>query len=366
MALADKTISGLRAIAERWSGDITLVGESVAADSGNLGVHSHDRGSLESALGLRILTGSPSELLRATAPDVVQISLATRDAPLQRLGIPHVVVAENTAAERFRYARPSATRSALARMALGAARQEMAQRQMVRRASALACNGWAAWRAYARLAAGHRTEPLFFLDSRVTRAHIAAARRARATQATDRAPLRLAFSGRLHPAKGPQFAVEVSRRLRVAGVAHTLTILGDGPMRAALEEQAGPDVTFLGSLPFDGPWTDYVSHQVDLMLLPHTQGDPSGTYLESAAMGAPVLGFANAALRGHAEHGGYAWVVPLRDVDALTATVRRLALDRRELHERAEAGLRKGQEFGFESEFDERVSQLEAVAKGGR
>jgi len=71
------------------------------------------------------------------------------------------------------------------------------------------------------------------------------------------------------------------------------------------------------------------------MILPHSQGDPSGTYIESAGLGVPIVGFANAALRGHERHAGFAWTVPVGDIDGLVELVRRLADDPAEVQRKA-------------------------------
>ena len=70
-------------------------------------------------------------------------------------------------------------------------------------------------------------------------------------------------------------------------------MLGSGPDLGRLKEVAGPSVTWWGEVAFEPDWVRLVSTSVDLMVLPHTQGDPSGTYLEAAGLGVPVVGFGN-------------------------------------------------------------------------
>jgi len=69
------------------------------------------------------------------------------------------------------------------------------------------------------------------------------------------APLRLLFVGKLHPQKDPARAVRVAARLTETGHAIRLTVVGDGPQRAALERLAsdsglGGATTFLGQVSF--------------------------------------------------------------------------------------------------------------------
>lgn len=98
------------------------------------------------------------------------------------------------------------------------------------------------------------------------------------------------------------------------------------------------------------------------MVLPHTQGDPSGTYLESAGLGVPVLGFRNAALSGFAREAGFAWVSRDRSGAALADVVERLSTNRADVRRAALAGVEFAERHAFEKAFDARVRQLERVA----
>lgn len=358
--LADKTLTGLRGFVDRWPGRVTAVGPGVETDvAGNLGLQWYR----PEELGLEVLYGDTIELVRDLRPDVLHLSLAVRERPLLDLGVPTVVFGENPALERLRYALPTSRRTARPRMIAGAVRQELAQRSMVRRASAFACNGWNAWRWYERLAReAHTHDPLLVFDSRLPLERVAHARARLDGSSGHAAPLRLGFSGRLHPAKGPDRAVAASRELDARGVRHTLTIFGTGPMEADLRRSAGPSVQFAGEVAFDPVWMDRVADEIDVMLLPHTQGDPSGTYLESAGLGVPVLGVKNAALSGFAREAGFAWIARDRTGAALADVVEWLSADREEVRRAARAGVAFAEAHAFEKAFDARVRQLVLVA----
>lgn len=358
--LADKTMTGLRGFVDRWPGRVTAVGPGVETDvSGNLGLQWYR----PEELGLDVLYGDTIELVRDLRPDVLHLSLAVRERPLLELGVPTVVLAENPALERLRYALPTSRATDRPRMVAGAARQELQQRAMVGRAAALACNGWNAWRWYERLARrAHTHEPLLVFDSRLPLERVARARRRVETSPVETSPLRLGFSGRLHPAKGPDHAVAASRELDARGIRHTLTVFGTGPLEADLRRTAGPSVRFAGEVAFDPAWMDRVADEVDVMVLPHTQGDPSGTYLESAGLGVPVLGFRNAALSGFAREAGFAWVSRDRSGAALADVVERLSTNRADVRRAALAGVEFAERHAFEKAFDARVRQLERVA----
>ena len=358
--LADKTVTGLRAFVERWPGRVTAVGPAVEADvAGNLGLQWYAADDLD----IEIMHGNPVELIRDLAPDVLHLSLAVRESPLLDLGIPSVMFAENPALERLRYALSGSRRSSHPRMMAGAVRQELAQRRMVRGAAALACNGWNAWRWYGPLGRrAHQHEPLLVFDSRIPGARVAQAQRRVGANSLKAGPLKLGFSGRLHPAKGAQYAVAASRELDVRGVEHRLVMFGTGPLEEELRRVAGPSVHFAGQVDFDPEWMDRVPQEVDVMLLPHTQGDPSGTYIESAGLGVPIIGFANAALTGFEREGGFAWAASRRTGAALADVVERIANDRSEIHRAAVKGVQFAKVHGFEKAFDARVDQLMSVA----
>ena len=178
------------------------------------------------------------------------------------------------------------------------------------RADGVQCNGQVAWLAYS----GHSPAPLRMYDSRVRLADVQEARQP--SEWHSGRTLRLGFSGRLIPIKGPEYAVEAYRMRVRAGIDVSLDMFGDGELRGRLEQEA-PDVRFHGSLDFAAQWCPTVASSIDLMVLPHVQSDPAGTYLESAGMGVPVIGFGNVAFDYLAEVGGLGWTSPPRRVDLL-------------------------------------------------
>ena len=360
--VSNKTWAGLDQVQKRWPGELTVVARPVAQDpGGNLGLHWY----AVDELPWRLELGEPIEVATRLAPDVAQLPLHLSERPvLDR--VPSVVVAENSARERFRYAASSAQRSHLPRMAAGAVRQALALRRMVASAAGLACNGWGAWDTYRDVATGE-VPPLLFFDTRLSLARVLDAG-SRLTDGVTRTPgpLRLAFSGRVHPAKGAYLAVAASAELRRRGCEHTLVVLGDGPDRPRLESEAGEAVSWLGQVPFDPEWIDYVSAHVDVMVLPHTQGDPSGTYLEAAGLGVPVAGVANVAMRGHAARAGFAVTASRTSASSLADVLEGLARSPERRLELGRVGVAFMREHAMEPTFDARVEHLLAVARGAR
>jgi glycosyltransferase involved in cell wall biosynthesis len=119
----------------------------------------------------------------------------------------------------------------------------------------------------------------------------------------------------LIPRKGLNYLVEAVRMLEAEGRAATVVVIGEGPDRSALEEQAsGLPVTFLGSRPRE----EIVAlvQAADVFAMP-TLADPFGiSAVEALAAGLPVVvTSASGTADFIAAHGGR--VVPPADSRAL-------------------------------------------------
>jgi len=94
------------------------------------------------------------------------------------------------------------------------------------------------------------------------------------------------------------------------------------------------------------------------MVLPHVQGDPSGTYLEAAGCGVPVVGFDNVALESLVRRHGLGWTVPMRDIVALADRIESVLADAAGWQEARERGLELMAAHHVDAEFDRRVEHL--------
>ena len=105
-------------------------------------------------------------------------------------------------------------------------------------------------------------------------------------------PLRACFIGRLVPYKGPDMLLEAARPFLQAG-RMTLDIIGDGPMRPALEAQAKRDgtsgaITFHGML--DHQVVQDVAAETQVLTFPSIREFGGGVVLEAMALGVvPVI-----------------------------------------------------------------------------
>lgn len=152
--------------------------------------------------------------------------------------------------------------------------------------------------------------------------------RAERTGSDDPSPARdrehVLFVGRLVPGKGADVLLDAMDRLRVRRPDTRLTIVGDGPDRAALEAQASTlrrsAVDFRGSLA-----PDVVSgllRRASVVAIPSTE--PEGlslVALEAMAHGALVVATACGGLAETMHAGGNGYVVPPGDPDALADTL---------------------------------------------
>lgn len=344
--------SGLSELAKRWPGELVVLTPGIR-DLSHHAAHGYTLSSPDE-LGFTIVEAPPEPgAIDALGLDLTLGLLAPHWKGITAAVTPAVLTAEVDYGIRLGIHRATASGFRLARAAAGLVRVEaVSLRKQARRARSLQCNGPAAWGAYG----GLTTAPLQFMDHRVRSDDVARAR-VSSPWAGDR-PLRMAFSGRLDPIKGPEYALEVAHRARRAGLPVEMAFLGAGPMRETLQERAEGWVQFRGFLDYRTEWLNVVRDTVDLMLLPHLQGDPSCTYFESLGSGAPVLGFANATLSPLVRRHGVGWAVPRGDIDGMVEILRSLIDDPEALLRARQAGLDLVAANDFETTTQRRADHL--------
>ncbi len=163
--------------------------------------------------------------------------------------------------------------------------------------------------------------------------------------------LLMVTAGRLIDVKGQAFLVEALSRLpaEVAGRRLRLLVLGDGPLRGPLEDQARQQgvadrITWLGWQQDPAPWF----HLADLVVFPSRDAETLGNViLEAWAYGKPLLATAFRGAREIARHGQDAWVVPCDDPGALAQGLQMLVQDPALAATLAQTGSeRVGRDFG--------------------
>jgi glycosyltransferase involved in cell wall biosynthesis len=132
------------------------------------------------------------------------------------------------------------------------------------------------------------------------------------------------YVGRLAPGKGVEELLAAWRCAPRHGL--RLVLIGDGPLRPALEEQRPPDVEVVGWRPRDEVLTRMRGARA--LAFPSTWYEPFGmVLLEAMAAGLPVAGFAAGAARQIVEPDPPELLAPVGDVGALGRVIDRLGDD---------------------------------------
>lgn len=141
---------------------------------------------------------------------------------------------------------------------------------------------------------------------------------------------RVMFVGRLDAVKGVPLLLEAVARVRAAHPEVRLSIVGDGPHRAALEAQArdlglDPDAVFLGYRPQDE--VAALLEEADMLVLPSFAEGVPVVLMEAMASRIPVIASQVAGVGELVEDGRSGFIIPPGDVDTLTARLDRLLAD---------------------------------------
>ena len=130
------------------------------------------------------------------------------------------------------------------------------------------------------------------------------------------------YVGRVASEKNLGVAIEAYRAMRRLRPALRFVIVGDGPLRPALQ-QAHPDLLFCGALTGERLATHYAS--ADVFLFPSTTETFGNVTLEALASGLAVVAYDYAAARMHIVHGETGTLVPYGDAGAFVAGAAALA-----------------------------------------
>ena len=350
----EKLRTGMEMFAHLWDGDVTLATPAPSVPSstgvGDQVVNVND-------LGFEVTSASSwRDAVASSRPDLLLAPLIPKAAELSRWVDRTVFVVERTPEDLLAWdLRTSSSSVSSTRIRLGSRRLSRRYERVVRSSRGIQCNGLPAYERFGHLS----PSSMLFYDTRITPIHVQLAKAAERVKPAD-AP-HLCFSGRLVPEKGPASAVAVLNRLRDQGIDARLTVLGRGPLEEALRRGAGDRVAVHHPLSFATEWTQFIREKIDLMVLPHLIGDPSGTYLEAAACGVPVVGFDNPALAALEARHGLAVTAPVGDARSLAAVAKSLLSDAPRW-----LGVRgRGLEFmaghHFEAEMARRVSHLRSL-----
>ena len=358
VTIGRKFLDGMAAYQQRWPGPIT-----VALPSGPP-THGLDDQTVDpAALGFRLVVDG--DLRALIAESSVVLGAAGREqahvaAWCAEAGVPCVYVTEYSLKTRLQIVAAN-TRNPLlrARRAFWEWRTERMMRRALARSAGAQCNGTPTYSAYKDVT----PNSMLFFDTRSAAEALATDAELETRLATLHrgGPLRLAFSGRLVAMKGADHLLEVARALTARGFEYQLTICGDGELVASLKAQVGAlPVRMAGVLDFETELQPLLKTSCDLFVCCHRQGDPSCTYLETMAVGVPIVSYDNEAFVGIDAASGHAgWGVPMNRPDLMADCIARL--DRGQIAKASRLALEFARRHTLESVFDQRVNHLKRL-----
>ena len=132
----------------------------------------------------------------------------------------------------------------------------------------------------------------------------------------------VAYVGRVAAEKNIGLAIEAYRVMQRAGIARRCVVIGDGPLRPALQ-RAHPDLLFAGMRCGESLAAHYAS--ADLFLFPSETETFGNVILEAMASGLAIVAYDYAAARAHLRHGESALLAPLGDARAFVERAAALA-----------------------------------------
>ncbi|GAB7004485.1 glycosyltransferase [Nocardioides sp. AN3] len=187
----------------------------------------------------------------------------------------------------------------------------------------------------------------------------ASAARPRGAEAT----LRLLFVGRMVEKKGLDVLLAALHALDVKA---SLTVVGDGPLRAEMERRAtGVDVTFVGQLGRADLARAYA--EADVVIVPSVaaaSGDKDGlpvAMLEAMGSGCAIVASDLPGLNEAVVDGVSGLLVPSRDVEALASCLRELDSDRDRVRRLGAAAAERAESFSVERVGERYVELLQGV-----
>jgi glycosyltransferase involved in cell wall biosynthesis len=176
--------------------------------------------------------------------------------------------------------------------------------------------------------------------------------------------LRLLFAGRMSVQKNPVFLAKVLGALR--GRPWRAVLLGDGPLRGALEEELRREEV-AGQCELRG-WADEKEVRAamdssDVLLMPSLSEGLPVVAVEAVARGLAICGSAIPGLRDVLEDGVNGWACAVNEETAWVRALEQAMNDRAMLRQRQEESLRIAAKFDFAAVVDAYEQTLRGVAE---
>ncbi|GAB3288544.1 glycosyltransferase [Pseudoclavibacter terrae] len=352
-----KSASGLVEYARQWPGEVlvTSLAQPERAEAQKLGVTwAHE----VHAANLSFVGTTSVEELAARKPAVVMHSVhGPLSSHLVTADYPTVLTDDWSPEVRLEVGLVSRKNAADGiRIRAGAMMRRRRIDSLARAAAGFQCNGHSAFDHYRNI----NDSTLMFFDHRLRAEDIERAQHRPVWDGST--PLRIAYSGRLTRMKGVHHIPPFLSGLERAGLPVEFTFIGTGEDAAQLRVSSPRWVEFTGFVDFESDWKSMARDSIDLMFLPHVQGDSASTYFEAMGSGVPVLGFQNRTLSPLLARGGGGWAVPMGSVQSAVDVVRQLFEHPQEFAAQAKRGLDFMAKIPFERVFFNRVEHLMSVA----
>jgi glycosyltransferase involved in cell wall biosynthesis len=367
--LPQKFIDGMLIYKEYWSGTITLLIEEEPSLNDNLDnilIDIKDLPFQVEIINFETIQEN-QELLNAS---VVLATEGFRQNHISKIckihKIPCIYITEYSLTTRIQIINAT-TKNFIIRLRkyIWQVSQELRQRNAIREADGVQCNGTPTYEVYRAI----NSNVLLYFDTRITKDMLPneVEIHKRTEQCLTNAPLRLLFSGRLITIKGADHLILVAENLKKFGVEFQMFICGDGDLRESIkteikQKRLSNSVKLLGVLDFKSELVPFAKNNIDLFVCCHRQGDPSCTYLETMSCGIPIVGYANEAFIGVVQHSCSGWAVTMDRPDLLAQKILELNKNRKAIVDESFKSLSFANLHTFEETFKERMAHIKKIA----
>jgi glycosyltransferase involved in cell wall biosynthesis len=142
-------------------------------------------------------------------------------------------------------------------------------------------------------------------------------------------PVRFLYAGRLVPEKGVEVLLAAVRTLEQRGVRGKLDVIGDGPLRQAVQALSGTGcfaVRHFEPVPNGKPFLDFLQ-SYHAVIIPSLTDEQPRIVFDAGARAVAVLASDTDGLRPHVEHRSTGFLIPAGDAIALADAMVEMAAD---------------------------------------
>jgi colanic acid/amylovoran biosynthesis glycosyltransferase len=367
--LTRKLLEAVQKFEILWPGTITVMMEETTEETDNIDKQIFSRDELPFNLKIASFDQLTADHFR-NQTSLVLATLGYRQNHISKIcrsaGVPCIYVSEYTLKTRKQIIAVNTKNPLLLlRRNLWEQSQEQKQREAIKLADGLQCNGTPTYEVYRTI----NPDPMLFYDTRISGDMLPTNEdlEKRLRSVDENKPLKLVFSGRLNKMKGADHLLDVAQELKRLEVPFELYISGAGVLEKMMHEKIiikglHDCVKMMGLPDFKTKFFPFVKENIDLFICCHRQGDPSCTYIETMSCGVPIVGYANEAFTGMVEHSHAGWVVEMDQPKLLAKKVAELNKNREEIQKMSLTALNFAKMHTFENTFAARIEHMKRIA----